>query len=154
MSGVPATSAGSKGQSVGGATRPSLPTSDTVVPNDVLRFGEEMAGHLARVLDGGLVGAYFVGSVALGGFVAGESDVDVIAVCDHRVTSESTSRVAEAVLTAADGCPARGLEFTLYRREVAVSPPVGADFEANINEVNELLDHVARALSAALLGQA
>jgi len=32
----------------------------------------------------------------------------------------------------AAGCPARGLEFTLYRRDVAAVLPAAADFELNV----------------------
>jgi hypothetical protein len=52
---------------------------------DVDSFGRELARRLADALDGGLVGAYFVGSIALGGYVADESDVDVIGVSEHQV---------------------------------------------------------------------
>ena len=41
--------------------------------------------------------------------------------------------MASAVVEASGACPARGLEFTLYRREVAGSRPAGADFEVNAN---------------------
>lgn len=37
-----------------------------MVTRDVDIFGRELARRLAEALDGGLVGAYFVGSVALG----------------------------------------------------------------------------------------
>jgi hypothetical protein len=88
---------------------------------------------VAVSLEGGLVGAYFVGSVALGGYIAGQSDIDVVAVSEHRVPEDVRSVIADAVLECASACPTRGLEFTLYRREVAGAPPEGADFELNAN---------------------
>lgn len=101
--------------------------------DDVAVFGEKVAQRLAAALDGGLVGAYFVGSAALGGYVAGESDLDIVAVCDAPVPAELRPRIADALLPVTDGCPARGMELTLYRRQVAASPPAGADFELNVN---------------------
>lgn len=104
-----------------------------MVPADVASFGRELARRLEEALDGGLVGAYFVGSIALGGYVADESDVDVVGVSEHQVPDGAKPRVANAVLECTSGCPARGLEFTLYRREAAGARPEHADFEVNAN---------------------
>ena len=88
---------------------------------------------LYDVLGDGLVGAYYVGSIALGGYVAGESDLDLIAVSHSGIPDEQKSSVADAVVATTPSCPARGLEFTLYRRAVVAAPPVAADFEVNAN---------------------
>jgi hypothetical protein len=104
-----------------------------VARRDVAVFGAHVAGVLARELDRELVGVYFVGSVALGGFVPGESDVDIVAVSASGLTAAQKDGVTAAVLDLTGACPARGLELTLYRREVAGSPPRGADFEVNVN---------------------
>ena len=100
---------------------------------EVILFGDEVAGALARTLGEDLVGVYFVGSVALGGYVSGESDVDIAAVSKVTLTEAQKHRVASAIVEVSGACPARGLEFTLYRSEVAGSPPKGADFEVNAN---------------------
>jgi Domain of unknown function (DUF4111) len=76
---------------------------------------------------------YFVGSVALGGYVPGESDIDIAAVSRAALTGAQRQAVAAAVVDASVTCPARGVEFTLYRRDLAASPPKGADFEVNAN---------------------
>jgi hypothetical protein len=104
-----------------------------MVTRDVDTFGRELTRRLAEALDGRLVGVYFVGSVASGGYVPGESDVDVIGVSEQRVPPELKPMIAESVVECAAGCPARGLEFTLYRRDVAAALPVAADFELNAN---------------------
>lgn len=104
-----------------------------MVSDDVAAFAQKVAERLAADLRGGLVGACFVGSVALGGYVAGESDLDIVAVCERAVPADLRSQIAEALLPLTDGCPARGMELTLYSREVAASPPAGADFELNVN---------------------
>jgi len=104
-----------------------------VLAPDVLAFGDQVADALARTLGTDFVGAYFVGSVALGGYVSGESDIDIAAVSSDALTDPQRRSVASAVVEVSAACPARGLEFTLYRSEVASSPPAGADFEVNAN---------------------
>lgn len=103
------------------------------VPDDVATFGDAVAGRAADALEGDMVGAYFVGSIALGGYVPGESDIDIIAVSEQAPRVATRPLIAAAVLETVDDCPTRGLEFTLYRRAVTGSLPVGADFEVNAN---------------------
>jgi hypothetical protein len=104
-----------------------------MVPVEVASYGSEVVASLQEVLGEALVGAYYVGSIALGGYVAGESDLDIAAVSAHAIPDEMKSSLADAVFGTTPSCPARGLEFTLYRREVAASSPAGADFEVNVN---------------------
>ena len=54
-----------------------MPHAGEVPPPDVAVFGNQVNTVLARIVGNDLVGAYFVGSVALGGYVPGESDVDI-----------------------------------------------------------------------------
>jgi hypothetical protein len=104
-----------------------------VVPDEVAVYGSEVVASLHGVLGDSLVGAYFVGSIALGGYVDGESDLDIAAVSEDAIPDQMKSPLADAVFATTTSCPARGLEFTLYRRDVAASAPVGADFEVNVN---------------------
>jgi hypothetical protein len=73
-----------------------------------------------------------LGSIALGGYVPGESDVDIIAVCEHGLSEGGERLVADDLLHLVGTCPSRGLEFSLYRRDVAAAPPKDADFEVNV----------------------
>lgn len=100
---------------------------------EVAPFGQAVAEVLGEAVGGDLVGTWFVGSVALGGFVAGQSDLDMVAVCDGALTGPQKQHVAAAIVEVSRTCPARGLEFTLYRRAVAGSPSMGAGFEVNVN---------------------
>ena len=104
-----------------------------MVPDEVAAYGRHVVASLREVLGEGLSGAYYVGSIALGGYVAGESDIDIVAVSELAIPDQMKPPLAEAVFDTTKSCPARGLEFTLYRREVAESPPVAADFEVNVN---------------------
>jgi predicted nucleotidyltransferase len=104
-----------------------------VVPDEVVTYGREVAATLRAVLGDGLAGAWFVGSIALGGYVAGESDIDIVAIAEHAIADAMKPSIADAVFATTTSCPARGLEFALYRREVAETAPVAADFELNVN---------------------
>ena len=103
------------------------------VPEAVTTFGQRVAEVLRADLGAELIGVYFVGSVALGGYVPGESDIDMAAVCKRRLGAPERLVLASAVADATSECPARGLEFSLYRREIASSVSFGADFEVNAN---------------------
>lgn len=104
-----------------------------MIPETVRTFGREVSDGLSAVLGADLLGAYFVGSVALGGYVAGESDIDIAAVCRRPLDHDAKAAVAAAVERTFTSCPARGLEFTLYRSEIVAAAPHGADFEVNVN---------------------
>lgn len=104
-----------------------MPTPEIAV------FGDKVLSVLTRILGDDLVGAYFVGSVALGGYVPGESDVDIAGVSLSALSEGQKRSVAAAIVEVSEVCPARGVEFTLYRCEVAGSLPKGADFEVNAN---------------------
>jgi hypothetical protein len=100
---------------------------------EIAEFGDKVSSALVGILADDLVGVYFVGSVALGGYVPAESDVDIAAVAKSALSTVLKRRVASAIVEASELCPARGVEFTLYRRDVAGSRPVAADFEVNAN---------------------
>ena len=125
---------GSSGRRVSKAASAAIGNSSSVTPpEDAASFGHEIAGILASALAGELVGAYFVGSIALGGYAMGESDIDIVAVCRDHVGEATKDALADRLLDATKNCPTRGLEFTLYRAEATSSPPKGADFELNVN---------------------
>lgn len=103
-----------------------------MIPADVAAFGSDVAAVLATNLGDELVGAYFIGSLALDGFVENESDIDIVAVCRERLTQERRGVLATQLAATTARCPARGLELTLYRLEVAADP-ADTDFEVNVN---------------------
>jgi hypothetical protein len=104
-----------------------------VVPEDVAPYGQDVADRLSALLGTAFVGAYFVGSVALGGYVPGESDVDIIAVSAQQLDPRVKRSIADDLLALTGRCPARGMEFTLYRQEVVATVPEDAGFEVNVN---------------------
>ena len=102
-------------------------------PPDVSAFGDEVRAVLASALGEELVGVWFVGSIALGGYVAGESDVDIAAVCRGALGAAAKAALADRLSATTAHCPTRGLELTLYRSEVAASVSDEAAFELNVN---------------------
>jgi hypothetical protein len=103
------------------------------LPDDVGAFGKHLASILASELEDSLVGVYYVGSVALGGYVSGHSDIDIVAVCHQGLTRDAKRALAQKLVDASVDCPTRGLEFTLYRGHIAAAAAKGADFELNVN---------------------
>jgi len=105
----------------------------SATPVEVVVFGERVAGLLRSFLGDDLVGAWFVGSIALGGYVPGQSDLDIAVACEATLVASMRAMLAEALYDVTVECPARGLELSVYRRTVASSVPDGADFEINVN---------------------
>jgi hypothetical protein len=94
------------------------------------------------------VGVYFVGSVALGDYVPGQSDIDIVAVIDRRISDHEKREVVEALRHPNLSCPTRGLEFVLYTRDAVEAPPVDAGFEINLNTGPRMTTHVGFDASA------
>jgi hypothetical protein len=113
-----------------------------VVPASVLSFGDETARRLREQLAGRFVGAYFVGSVALGGYMPGHSDIDIVAVAATPLAVEEKANIVAVLSHPALRCPTRGLEFVLYERSrVEVATP-DAGIEINLNTGPRVATHV------------
>jgi hypothetical protein len=98
----------------------------------------ELAARSRAVLGERLVGVYAGGSLALGGYADGRSDLDVAVVVDRRPARASKDALVDALRHETLPCPARGLELVVYTREVVASGGVGADFELNLNTGREM----------------
>ena len=128
-----------------GARSPSTTGAmhDRVVPDDeVLRFGEEAARRLASILGPSLVGAYFVGSVALGDYVRGRSDIDIAAVSARVLSRDEKTEVVGALSHPHLLCPARGLELVIYLRSLVELAAKEAAFEVNLDTGPGIPNHV------------
>lgn len=100
---------------------------------EIAEFGDHVSSLLAGILGSDLIGTYFVGSVALGGYVPAESDIDIAAVSRSALSESQKHDVAFGKSRSAGIARLAVWEFTLYRRAVAGSLPEGADFEVNAN---------------------
>jgi hypothetical protein len=112
-----------------------------VEPDELVEdCGRAVAGVLAELLGDDLVGAYLIGSGALGGVSAAQSDVDVVAVCATPpagdVERALIARLGELAMT----WPLRGLELVLYTRAAVATPARVPHWELNLN-VGRGMDH-------------
>jgi len=92
-----------------------------------------VVGRLDDLLQGRILSAYATGSLALGGFVPAQSDIDVIAVCPDSLVPEEKQAIVSALHKDALDCPARGLELVIYSRSAAAKASKAPCFEINLN---------------------
>jgi hypothetical protein len=110
----------------------------------------ELCGYLALVsarvgaiFDGDLLGIYAGGSVALGAYEHGRSDVDVVAVSREGLSLERKRRLVDALRHEALPCPARGLELVVYAEAAVGEPSDEPGFELELNSGAEMPFHAA-----------
>jgi hypothetical protein len=97
-----------------------------------------VADRVARVFGSELVGVYTTGSLALGDYRPGRSDVDLVAVVERPVDQARSRGLAQRLDHGALPCPAAGLEFVLYPRETVTSAEPVAGYALNLNTGREL----------------
>jgi hypothetical protein len=85
-------------------------------------YGAELAAELDAALGGALAGAYLHGSAALGAWHADRSDVDLLFVTRDELAGALVASAATALLSAAAGCPGRGLEASVVTAAAAARP--------------------------------
>ncbi|MFG3558852.1 nucleotidyltransferase domain-containing protein [Micromonospora sp. NPDC047557] len=97
------------------------------------RYLDDLVDTARDVLGGDLVGAYAAGSVGLGAYQAGRSDVDVALVCAGPLTEAVKRTLVARLRHEALPCPARGLELVVYQRAVAAAGSPEPGFEVELN---------------------
>lgn len=84
-----------------------------------------------------LLGVYAIGSLALGDYHQGSSDLDVAAVTAEPPSLATREAIVDALEHRALPCPARGLEFVLYAAgtapEYAINLNTGARMEHHVS---------------------
>ena len=90
------------------------------------------------VLGGNLLGAYAAGSVALGAYQSGRSDIDVALVTADPMTDREKHDLVAALRHEALPVPARGLELVAYTRAAAGSGRPDPGFEVELNTGPEM----------------
>src|SRR5687768_3519745 len=111
--------------------------------SEAVSYGRTVAGRLQKILGKDLQGACLSGWVALGGYVPGQSDIDLFAVCQHSLEVEEKRTVAQAISDEATNCPTRGLEFVLYSRGAVAEASRTPRFEINLNAGPEMDYHLS-----------
>ena len=76
---------------------------------------------------------YLAGSMALGAYQQGTSDVDVAIVVDDHLTRTDKQQLVDRLRHESLACPARGLELVVYRLVVARSGTSDPGFEVELN---------------------
>ncbi|MER5335552.1 nucleotidyltransferase domain-containing protein [Micromonospora sp. NPDC002717] len=97
------------------------------------RYLADLVAAARDVLGDDLVGAYAAGSVGLGAYQPGRSDVDVALVCADALDLARRHELVARLRHEALPCPARGLELVVYRRAVAASGTPEPGFEVELN---------------------
>jgi predicted nucleotidyltransferase len=92
-----------------------------------------LVAEARSVLGDNLVGAYAGGSVALGGYEPGRSDVDVALIVAEPLLIDVKTDLVGALRHEALACPARGLELVVYHLDVARSGTSQPGFELELN---------------------
>ncbi|MEV4762163.1 nucleotidyltransferase domain-containing protein [Micromonospora chokoriensis] len=101
--------------------------------SDLQRYLDDLVATARGVLGADLVGAYAAGSVGLGAYQPGRSDVDVALVSAGPLTEAAKREVVARLRHEALPCPARGLELVVYDRAVAASGTPEPGFEVELN---------------------
>jgi hypothetical protein len=103
------------------------------VPEDVVRYLHAVTGRVRDVFGDREVGVYTTGSLALGDYRPGRSDIDLMAVVtgspDLDLRRQLVSQLDHRVLA----CPAVGLEFVLYPLTTVSRPMLDAGYLLNFN---------------------
>src|SRR4029453_4490797 len=95
--------------------------------------GRDAAALLGRARGGALGAVYLGGPGAVGGVAAGQSDVDLVAVCAAAPGDELRRAIVDGLGGLAMGWPVRGLEFVLYTRTAVAAPAERPGFELNLD---------------------
>jgi hypothetical protein len=94
---------------------------------------QDIVARLRGILGDEFIGAYAGGSYARGHFEKGRSDLDVAAVCRKTIPRSRKTEIVAALRHEFLPCPARGLEFVLYREAASRVPTTDPAFELNLN---------------------
>jgi hypothetical protein len=91
-------------------------------PDSVFAYARTLTGRLMTVSGGLLQAAYLHGSAALGGWVPGRSDVDMLFVIGDGIDGVAVERMSQALCEAAGQCPGRELECSVVTVAQAGQP--------------------------------
>ncbi|MEU9352066.1 aminoglycoside adenylyltransferase domain-containing protein [Streptomyces griseoloalbus] len=108
-------------------SRPSLP------PRELRPYLDELVHRTRAVCGPHLVSVLAVGSLALGDYRHGRSDVDVTVVVDRSLPRRALPELAEALAHPALTCPAAGLELVVYPADFAARPSGEAGYLLDLN---------------------
>ena len=110
-----------------------MPSPSTELPAELAPYLGDLVARARAVLGERLVGVYAGGSVALGAYTHGSSDVDVSVVVRDTLERATKDALVAALRHEALPCPARGLELVVYTLATTRRGGVEPGFELNLN---------------------
>jgi hypothetical protein len=114
-------------------------------PSETTWYLEAVVERLRELLGDDLVGVYAGGSLALGGYDPGRSDVDVAVVCRGPLPDGRKEELAAALRHEALPCPARGLELVVYPEATVRRGTAAPGYELNLNTGRAMRFHLSLA---------
>ncbi len=93
---------------------PSLELSAIGAHPEARRAIEQLVKKISRLLASHLVGMYFDGSIALGDFDPGRSDIDLVVVTEDRLSDSAAAALAALHETLARSVPTWGEEIEVF----------------------------------------
>lgn len=116
--------------------------SSTPVPAVLRPYLDELVHRTRAVCGPHLVSVSAVGSLALGDYRHGRSDVDVTVVVDDSLPRRSLPELARRLAHPALVCPAAGLELVVYPTDFAARPSDAAGYLLDLNTGPSLPERV------------
>jgi Domain of unknown function (DUF4111)/Nucleotidyltransferase domain len=103
------------------------------LPEEVTRYLHAVTARVRDVFGARVVGVYTTGSLALGDYRSGRSDIDLMAVVARSADLDLRRRLARQLDHQVLSCPAAGLEFVLYPLTTVSRPTLDAGYLLNFN---------------------
>jgi hypothetical protein len=103
------------------------------VPEEATRYLEAVTARVRDVFGDHVVGVYTTGSLALGDYRPGRSDIDLMAVVAGSEGLDLRRKLAQQLDHRTLACPAAGLEFVLYPLATVARPTMDAGYLLNFN---------------------
>jgi hypothetical protein len=103
------------------------------VPEEVTQYLHAVTERVQDVFGERVVGVYTTGSLALGDYRPGRSDIDVMAVVAGSADLDLRRQLVRQLDHQVLACPAAGLEFVLYPLTTVDQPTLDAGYLINFN---------------------
>ncbi|MDT0398736.1 MULTISPECIES: nucleotidyltransferase domain-containing protein [Streptomyces] len=113
------------------------------LPREVRAYAEELVRRTRAVCGPRLVSVFAVGSLALGDYRHGRSDIDVTVVVDRSLPGRALSELAGVLAHPGLACPAAGLELVVYPADAVGRPSGRAGYLMDLNTGPSLPERVS-----------